>query len=99
MCITEHWVAFAKQLLPWKSKNYYIFGVSVCIALFIQQANCMRRIILSSVAHYLINCMKHVLIFSATLPEIFLILITIKRDIIINSERYSCKVPVILFWF
>jgi hypothetical protein len=40
-----------------------------------------------------------VLIFSTTLSEIFLILIIIQRDIIINIHSSLCEVPVILVRF
>jgi len=37
----------------------------------------------------------YVLIFSTTLPETFFILRSSKRDIIINVNRFSCKVPIV----
>jgi len=40
-----------------------------------------------------------VLIFSTALPDIFLILRRIKRDVIINVRRSSCKIPVIVVGF
>ena len=40
-----------------------------------------------------------VLIFSTNLSETFLVLRGIQRDIIINVQRYSCKVSVILARF
>jgi hypothetical protein len=40
-----------------------------------------------------------VLIFSTILSETFLILRRIRRDIIINVHRYSCKVAVIFVRF
>jgi hypothetical protein len=56
-------------------------------------------------SHYLVNgrifsqnVIKHktcVLIFPTTLPEIFLILRRIKRNIIINVHRVSCKILAI----
>jgi hypothetical protein len=60
--------------------------------------------------HYLINMRDFrgkkviepklcVLIFSTTFDEIFLILRRRERDIIININRSSCKVPVILIRF
>ena len=42
---------------------------------------------------------KCVLAFSVTLPETFLILRRIHRDIVINVHQHSCKLPVILFIF
>jgi hypothetical protein len=42
---------------------------------------------------------KCVLIFSTNLSQTFLIVTVIKRHIIINVHRYSCKVPVIFFRF
>ena len=59
--------------------------------------------------HKLINCkafgkkfIEHkmcVLIFSTILPEIFLIIKIIHREIITNLRRSSCKVPIILVRF
>jgi hypothetical protein len=40
-----------------------------------------------------------VLIFSATLSEIFLILRRIQRDVFINVRTSSCKLPVIFVRF
>jgi hypothetical protein len=40
-----------------------------------------------------------VLIFSTTLPETFLIVRRIQRDILVNILRSSCKLPVILVRF
>ena len=40
-----------------------------------------------------------VLIFSTVLCKTFLILRIIQRDIVINVETFSCKVPVILVGF
>ena len=36
--ITLHWGVLLQQLLQWKSSNYYICWVCVCVALFIQHA-------------------------------------------------------------
>jgi hypothetical protein len=48
---------------------------------------CLKRLLTKE----LIKC---VLIFSTTLSETFLILRGIQPDIIINTQRSSCKVPV-----
>jgi hypothetical protein len=40
-----------------------------------------------------------VLIFSTTLPEIFIILRIIQQDIVVNVQTSSCKAPVILVRF
>jgi hypothetical protein len=47
----QHSGAVTKPLLPWKSNKYYIFRCVSArhVALLIQHANLMRRIILSSV--------------------------------------------------
>jgi hypothetical protein len=89
----------------------------VSVALVIQPAMRMRRVILSSVTCLALpyfstvshtrhsirkNVIEHkmcVLIFSTILSEIFLIIKTIKRDIIINVHRSLCKVPVFLVRF
>ena len=44
---------------------------------------------------------SYILIFSTTLPEIFLILGRIQRNIVINERGSSCNVPLILvrFWW
>jgi hypothetical protein len=85
----------------------------VPVALDTQQANRMRRIILSSVACLVLTNFstlstfskkdtEHkicVLIFSKILSEIFLILKKIQRDFNINVYEFSCKVPVIVVIF
>jgi hypothetical protein len=51
--ITQHWSAFMKPLLPWKSSMYYTFvcmctSASVCfcvLTLLIQHATCTHHIV------------------------------------------------------
>jgi hypothetical protein len=89
----------------------------VFVALVIQHAKRMRRVILPSVACLALlyfsteshkrhdfrkNVIEHkmcVLIFCTNLADIFLILIIIQRDTVINVEVSSCKVSVILVRF
>jgi hypothetical protein len=88
--------------------------VCLSVASVIQHAKRMRRIILSSVAclyifFTIINCaifggkvieIKRVLILSTVFVRNFsFILKRIQRDAIVNTLRYSCKVPVILVRF
>ena len=107
------------------SRNYYCPGKAliityserVSVALVIQRAKRMRRIILSSVGclalpflstlwHKRHDFRKEVIehervfrLFLRFLSEIFPILRRIKRDIIVNIGRYSCKLPVTFVTF
>jgi hypothetical protein len=87
------------------------YSECVSVALVIQHATRMRRIILSSVAFpapsyfFTLSHKRHdfrktiiehkmcVLSFSTSFVR------NIQRDIIINVQRFSCKVPVILVGF
>ena len=76
-----------------------IYSECVSVALVIQHAKHMHRIILSSaacLAPWYFYQTKNVFWFSLQLvPEIFLTLRRIQWDIIINVNTSACKVPVI----
>jgi hypothetical protein len=94
-------------LLPWKSNKYYVFSVYVCSLSYAPYYNVIYCLsgctiffhIISYKGRFSEKVIEHkmcVLIFSTNLSETFLILRRIQRDIIINVQWSSSKVPVIL---
>jgi hypothetical protein len=63
--------ALPLPLLPWESNKYYIYSECVSVALVIQHAKGMRRIILPPVA-----CLPHISHYFIMLPFVFPVLFT-----------------------
>jgi hypothetical protein len=92
MCIHAFVMLHENRISP---VLYYIVicGLSDCTIFFIS----------SHIRHEFLKkkivCFVLLLFLLQLLPETFLILRRIERDVIINVHRYSCKVPLILVKF
>jgi hypothetical protein len=110
--VTQLWGDFLQSLLQWKSNNYYILWVCVCVALVVQHAVRMRHIVICYLSLYSVfhinswtarffkkSYRKQNVCFDFLYNfclKHFLILIRNEGDMIKNVVWSSCTVPGIL---